>query len=164
MEKGRQRGPFPWLVRRPCSLLPGGAPSPQAPPVPPSPTHGRRKAPYRARPLIPGTWAGDTQVSLRDSRKETEGQQPERGEGKEEKNPTAERGTGTTEVACQGGRPRKERLPVEWNWPCGGRGGEGLQSPASGPTSPGQPVRGQCDPSSSACGGPTLGSLGCRKR
>lgn len=91
--EGAPEGTLPLAGEAPRSpLLPGGAPAPRAPPVPSCPTHGRRKAPQRARPLIPGTWAGNTQVSLRDSRRETERQRPERGEGKEGRAPTAEPG------------------------------------------------------------------------
>lgn len=46
---------------------------------------------HRARPLIPGTWAENPEVFLRDSKRETEGRQRERG-GEGKRKLTAERG------------------------------------------------------------------------
>ena len=47
---------------------------------------------HRARPLIPGTWAENPEVFLRDSKRETEGRQRERGGGEGKRKLTAERG------------------------------------------------------------------------
>lgn len=99
MERGRERRPFFGLRRylRPRCLL--GAPPP-LPLIATSsllPYTGEEEGTvHRARPLIPGTWAENTQVFLRDSKRETEGRQPERGGGEGKRKLTAERGTHET--------------------------------------------------------------------
>lgn len=91
--KERERGPFFRLMRPPVSMLPRGTPPLNRHPFPPV-LHGEEEGTvHRARPLIPGTWAENTEVFLRDSKEKLRGGNVREEEGEKE---TAERGTRET--------------------------------------------------------------------